>query len=64
MSTIEPPELCRASGIPEEVHDQLTGHSSGSRVGRTYGHNPDNVQALARAIKRLRVPVNPFDPLA
>lgn len=31
--------LCRGAGIPEEVHDALTGHSDGS-VSRDYGSMP------------------------
>jgi len=29
-------DACRMAHLPEDVHDQLTGHSSSS-VGRTYG---------------------------
>lgn len=29
-------DACRAAGVPEDIHDALTGHSNGS-VGRSYG---------------------------
>jgi integrase len=47
-------EKCREAGIPEEIHDRLTGHSNGS-VGRTYGGVP--LKTLAEAVARLRFPV-------
>ena len=46
--------LCREAGIPEEVHDALTGHA-GQTVGRTYGHVP--LSALRDAVARIRLPV-------
>jgi integrase len=46
---------CRASGIPEDIHDALTGHSSGSGVGRTYG-GAYPLKPLATAMKKLRYP--------
>jgi len=30
-------DACRAAGVPEDIHDALTGHSNGS-VGRSYGN--------------------------
>ena len=39
-------EACRISGVSEEVHDALTGHSGGS-VGRNYGGVPLDVKADA-----------------
>ena len=45
---------CRKAGIPEEVHDALTGHSGGG-VGRDYGsYGPD---VLVDAINRIRSPL-------
>jgi integrase len=45
---------CRAAGISEEVHDQLTGHAAGS-VGRSYGSGLDYpLGPLVDAIGRLR----------
>lgn len=46
--------LCRESGIPEEVHDALTGHCSAS-VGRSYGHVP--MKTLVEAIANLELPI-------
>jgi integrase len=44
---------CRAAQIPEEIHDALTGHSSG-KVGRGYGSHP--LPTLRRAINKIRYP--------
>jgi len=41
--------LCRGAGIPEEVHDALTGHSDGS-VSRDYGSMP--LERLAKEIPK------------
>ncbi|AZC49479.1 hypothetical protein C4K35_1886 [Pseudomonas chlororaphis subsp. piscium] len=41
--------LCRGVGIPEDVHDALTGHSDGS-VSRDYGHMP--LERLAQEIPK------------
>jgi integrase len=30
-------DACRNGGIPEQAHDQITGHSNGNNVGRGYG---------------------------
>jgi len=46
--------LCREAGLPEEIHDVLTGHVSGS-VGRGYGHVPLTV--LVEAVSKIRFPV-------
>lgn len=46
--------LCRASNIPEEIHDALTGHAPAS-VGRFYGEMP--LESLAKAIHDLRLPL-------
>jgi len=42
--------LCREVGIPEDVHDALTGHSDGS-VSRDYGSMP--LERLSRELQRL-----------
>lgn len=44
---------CRMAGLPEDVHDALTGHSNGS-VGRTYGQMP--ITTLADAMARINYP--------
>lgn len=41
--------LCRAVGIPEDVHDALTGHADGS-VSRDYGQMP--ISRLAEELKK------------
>lgn len=48
----------RSAGIPEDVHDAITGHTSGT-VGRTYGEHPLAVQA--RELRRLTFPQVNFD---
>lgn len=40
--------LCRASEMPGEVHDWITGHSSGNE-GDSYGSNP-----LGRMVEELK----------
>lgn len=50
--------LCREAGIPEEAHDQLTGHSAGS-VGRSYGGKSLSLVKLSEYIDAIRVPVKP-----
>ena len=44
-------DACRAAGLSEELHDALTGHTSGS-VGRSYGLGP-SLAVLAEAIGRV-----------
>lgn len=44
---------CRVAGIPEDVHDQMTGHSSGT-VGRDYGEHP--VITQSKHLPRLKYP--------
>jgi len=46
--------ICRKAGIEEEIHDYLTGHSSGGRVGRDYGDY--GLEVLFGAIDRLKSP--------
>lgn len=46
--------LCRGTGIPEEVHDALTGHV-GDSVGRRYGEVP--LAAKVEAIRKIQLPV-------
>ncbi|WP_112485510.1 site-specific integrase [Thiomonas sp. X19] len=47
--------ICRAARIPEDVHDALTGHSSG-QVGRRYGSMPLNV--LVTAMRSIEPPIS------
>ncbi|WP_079202909.1 site-specific integrase [Pseudomonas sp. CC6-YY-74] len=42
--------LCREAGIPKEVHDWITGHSSG-QVGDSYGSNP--LSRMAKELEKL-----------
>jgi integrase len=42
--------LCREAGIPEDVHDAITGHIGGSGVARGYGVMP--LVSMAEQIKR------------
>ncbi len=42
--------LCRQQGIPEDVHDAITGHSNGS-VGRDYGTMP--LKRIAQELSKL-----------
>lgn len=42
---------CRAAQVPEEIHDALTGHSSG-KIGRSYGSQP--LSALRKAIDKVK----------
>jgi integrase len=46
---------CRACGIPEDIHDALTGHASGGAVRCTYG-GAYPLKPLASAMKKLRYP--------
>lgn len=48
-------EACREAGIPEEVHDALTGHRGGG-VGRSYGNKQFPLGQLVKAIRRIRFP--------
>jgi integrase len=45
----------RRCGIPEDIHDALTGHSSGGGVGRMYG-GAYPLRPLGAAMKKLRYP--------
>ncbi|HEY3431169.1 MAG TPA: site-specific integrase [Rhodocyclaceae bacterium] len=45
-------EACRQSGIPKDIHDQLTGHASPD-VGDRYGGEHYPLAPLAAAIERL-----------
>lgn len=42
--------LCREAGIPEDVHDAITGHVGGSAVARGYGTMP--LTRMAEEMKR------------
>lgn len=46
--------LCRGAGLPEEIHDALTGHAGS--VGRTYGAVP--IETLVAAVDRIEFPVS------
>jgi integrase len=46
--------ISREAGIPEEIHDAITGHTNGS-VSRDYGSV--TIAAMAQAIEKLRSPV-------
>ncbi|MBX3488937.1 site-specific integrase [Parvibaculum sp.] len=45
--------LSRRAGIPEDVHDAITGHSPAT-VGRGYGDYP--IEMLAREVERINLP--------
>lgn len=47
-------DACRAAELPKEVHDRLTGHSSGD-IGSTYGLGVP-MDVLARAIAKVSYP--------
>jgi integrase len=42
--------LCREVGVPEDVHDAITGHSGGASVARGYGTMP--LSRMAQEIRR------------
>lgn len=46
-------EACRQSGIPKDIHDQLTGHASHD-VGDRYGGESYPLPPLVKAISRVR----------
>lgn len=49
--------LCREAGVPEEIHDALTGHAGGSGgVGRSYGAMP--LAPLRAAMLTIKLPVD------
>ncbi|MBB4261400.1 MULTISPECIES: site-specific integrase [unclassified Bradyrhizobium] len=48
--------MTRDAGIPEEMHDALTGHSSGG-VGRSYGKG-FSLKPLAKAIDEVQAPTD------
>ena len=50
-------DVCRAAGIPKEIHDALTGHVSGE-VGDRYGSEGYPLKRLAEAVKKLPSPVS------
>ena len=45
--------LCRVAGIPEDVHDAMTGHTGEGRVARGYGTMP--LTRMAEEIRRFPV---------
>lgn len=49
--------LCRAVGIPEDVHDAITGHTGVSRVARGYGAMPlERIAIELERFPRLSLP--------
>lgn len=46
--------FCRESGLSEDVHDALTGHSNGS-VGRDYAFRHFPISRLAEAMRQFRI---------
>lgn len=52
--------LCRQQGIPEDIHDAITGHSNGS-VGRGYGTMP--LKRIAQELSKLpKAPLRQLHP--
>ncbi|WP_137045871.1 site-specific integrase [Pseudolabrys sp. FHR47] len=49
--------MTRDAGLPEEVHDALTGHTSNGGVGRGYGKGM-SVNPLADALDRVEAPID------
>ncbi|MDK9725985.1 MAG: phage integrase N-terminal SAM-like domain-containing protein [Sterolibacteriaceae bacterium MAG5] len=47
-------DACRDAGLPEDVHDALTGHVGGT-VGRDYGRG-HSLRTLAKAIAKVKYP--------
>ena len=47
-------DLCREADISKEVHDILTGHSSGD-VGSSYGTRMVSVRLLSKAVEKINV---------
>lgn len=50
-------DLCRDAGIPKELHDRLTGHTS-SDVGDGYGSCTYPIRPLAIAISQINLPAD------
>ena len=48
-------DACRAAGVPEEVHDALTGHAGGS-VGRSYGSDGVPLKIKAAELEKISYP--------
>jgi integrase len=49
--------MTRDAGLPEEMHDALTGHASRGGVGRTYGRGY-SIKPLVEAMDRVAAPVD------
>jgi integrase len=49
--------MCRDAGVSEELHDALTGHTGGGKVGRTYGRG-FSLAPLVAATNRMVPPVD------
>lgn len=49
-------DLCRDAGIPEDVHDALTGHSGSNGIARAYGSDRYPLRPLVQAIQKVCLP--------
>jgi integrase len=47
--------MARDAGIPEEIHDAMTGHAGGGGVGKRYGRGV-SLKPLMNAVERIPVP--------
>jgi integrase len=47
--------MARDAGIPEEIHDALTGHAGGGGVGKSYGRGV-SLKPLIEAMERIPAP--------
>jgi integrase len=45
-------DVCRQAGLPEDVHDQLTGHSN-PKVSRTYGSRLFPIEPLHEGMQKI-----------
>jgi integrase len=49
--------MTRDAGLPEEIHDALTGHASNGGIGRTYGKGM-SIKPLADALDKVDAPIS------
>jgi integrase len=47
--------MARDAGIPEEIHDAMTGHAGGGGVGKSYGRGV-SLRPLTEAMERIKAP--------
>lgn len=47
--------MARDAGIPEEIHDAITGHAGGGGVGKSYGRGV-SLRPLTEAMARIKAP--------